>query len=382
MNYSHQPNNAAPLITSILLAIILAACTTGMATYERPITIGGAFALTGDAADLGRDELRAAQLAIDEQNARGGIDGAQIKFIAEDTATDGATTLSAVRKLIDLDNVPAIIGPTWGDSFADMTGPVAEEANVVQITPSGAISVAKRNADYTYLYSTFYTIDAEVEAHMTQLQRDDVRSVVVIHDQDPYDTRLADAYITAAKQQGIDVRDVFIVQNDNDYRTVLLRAKQHDPDLIFVQTLDVQNMGAIMTQREELGLRAKFASTAAAQTNTLLESYAQYAEGRMIVSSPNLKSDAFTRFEERFEAKYGERPFGSTAAGAYDATRMIITALQQGARTGPEIKRELDTMRVDGTIADTISFNEDGGIDDWTFAMRTVKDGRYVPLNT
>ena len=153
----------------------------GCAQHEtNPIKIGGAFALTGDAAGWGQDEQRAAQLAVDETNALGGIDGRQIMLVSEDTATDSKGTLNAIRKLIDVDHVPAIIGPTWGDSFASITAPIGEENGVVQITPSGAIEVAEETINYTYFFSTYYPLRSEIETHIQFLKAHNYTRVAMI----------------------------------------------------------------------------------------------------------------------------------------------------------------------------------------------------------
>jgi branched-chain amino acid transport system substrate-binding protein len=373
------------LIIGTLLLLLLTACTektlTGKATQpepQRPIVIGGAFSLTGDASDWGQDEYKAAQLAVDEANAEGGVNGTPITLVAEDTATDGKTTLSAATKLIDVDHVPAIVGPTWGDSFAQIEAPTAEEAHVVQITPSGAIEVAEQSANYTYFYSTFFTIPQEIQTHMAYLKQHNFTKAIVIRDQDPFNTKMVEEYKLQAKKDNVAIVGEFVIQDDKDYRTVLLKAKQLDADVLFVETLNVGDMGAMMKAMDELGMKEKFTSTASAQTNTLLESFAPYAEGRMIYSSPDLHSKAFQQFEQRFASTYGKPPSGSTAAGAYDATRAIIAAMRNGARTGLEIKQQLDEMRINGTIVDTLQFNSMGGVDGWKFEMKTVKNGQYV----
>jgi len=84
---------------------------------EEMIKIGGAFAFTGFASGWGEVERNAISLAIEEINNAGGINGKHVKLIAEDTLSDGTKTVSAVQKLINVDGVKIIIGPTWLDTF-------------------------------------------------------------------------------------------------------------------------------------------------------------------------------------------------------------------------------------------------------------------------
>lgn len=359
---------------TILLLLLLTACSS-----PETVTIGGAFGLTGDAAEWGQDELRAAQLAIEEANAEGGIDGKQIVLIAEDTKSSAKDTLSAVQKLIAVDGVPVIIGPTWGDSFGAVIGPLGEEAQVVQITPSGALEVAEANASYGHYFSTWYPQQPEAERHMRFLAERGYDSVVVIHDEDPFNTVFAQIYIAQAQQHGIQVQEeLSIPLGTRDFRTILLRANEHGPDVVFVSIFDVAELGNIIKTMQELGMDAKLMSTASAQTNALIDSYASYAEGNIYYTFPDTGSERYREFEERFSARHGAPPTAASAGPAYDATRAAIAALRSGASSGTEVRDALAGLAIDGTIVGTLSFNEAGQIATAPFVVKTVANGTFA----
>jgi branched-chain amino acid transport system substrate-binding protein len=364
-------------VLGILLLLLLASCTT----QNEAIKIGGAFSLSGDAADWGNDELKATQLAIDEANAEGGINGVPIKLVVEDTATDAKGTLNAVQKLISVDEVQVIIGPTWADSFAQIIGPVAEENKVVILTPSGAVDVAEAERDLPYFFSTFYPQRVEMETHMKFLKERGYKRVAVLYDQDPFDTAVAEEYMRAAKEMGVETFAFEVPTDTKDYRTVLAKAREQNPDHIFAIIFEVGNYGAMLKNMHELGMNLELSSTASAQTNELLENYGQYAEGKVYFATPDLSSNAYKEFEKRFTEKYGQPPSGATAANAYDATRIVITALRSGARSGSEIKASLDTISIAGTFVDEIDFTENGQIETAAYTIKTVRNQTYAELS-
>ncbi|MDO8564664.1 MAG: ABC transporter substrate-binding protein, partial [bacterium] len=102
------------------------------------IKIGGAFGLSGICAEFGEGELRAVTLAIEEVNAAGGVNGKLLELITEDTQCENKTTVNAFQKLINVNRVSAIIGPTWGDSFQGGYA-ISQKAKVVSVSPSTAI---------------------------------------------------------------------------------------------------------------------------------------------------------------------------------------------------------------------------------------------------
>jgi branched-chain amino acid transport system substrate-binding protein len=359
-------------VLGIILLLLFVSCAT---QKSEAIKIGGAFALTGDAAEWGNDEYKAAQLAVDEANA---ASSTQIQLVVEDTATDAKGTLNAVQKLISVDEVPVIVGPTWGDSFAQSIAPLSDEDQVILLTPSGAVEVVEAEQDYPYFYSTFYPQKVEMDTHMAFLRRHNYTRVAVVYDQDPFNTATAEAYMQAAKEQGIETYPFVMALGDNDFRTTLVKVREKNPDHVFSIIFDVGNFGAMLKSMHELGMTQTLSSTASAGNNNLIATYGQYAEGKVYFSAPDLSSDAYKQFEERFERKYGQKPGSTTAANAYDATNIIITALRNGARTGPEIKAQLDRISIPGTFVDEIKFTPSGQIDHATYTVKTVRNQTFV----
>jgi len=111
------------------------------------IKIGVLFPLTGNSASYGEKGKKAIQMAIEEINTNGGIQGKQIEAIFEDSRADPTTGVTAAHKLISIHKVPAIIG----DIVSSVTIPVAavaERNQVVLVTPTSSAPAITDAGDY------------------------------------------------------------------------------------------------------------------------------------------------------------------------------------------------------------------------------------------
>src|SRR3989338_6431973 len=114
-----------------LATLALTACQSG---GSGPIKIGFIGPLTGDIAGIGADMLNGVQVAVDEVNADGGINGRQIELIAEDGRCNGADAASAAQKLVNVDNVFAIVGAGCSSETL-AAAPIVNDGKVVMISP-------------------------------------------------------------------------------------------------------------------------------------------------------------------------------------------------------------------------------------------------------
>ena len=105
------------LVSFVFVLLLTAAATVAQAAPT--IRIGGLFAVTGPASFLGEPEKNTLEMVVQEINARGGVNGAQIELFVYDTQGDATKAVQLATKLIKNDKVVAIIGPsTTGESMA------------------------------------------------------------------------------------------------------------------------------------------------------------------------------------------------------------------------------------------------------------------------
>ena len=115
----------------------------------KEIKVAGIYPLTGKAATFGQWAHNGVELAIDEINAAGGVNGVKIKHIVDDTQTDNRLAVSAFNKAISIHKVDAAVGfVSSGEALA--CAPVAEQNNTVMITPVAGTEKLKEAGEYVF----------------------------------------------------------------------------------------------------------------------------------------------------------------------------------------------------------------------------------------
>ena len=249
-------------IALTLVAILLAALPFGSAAQAPPIKIGFASAMSGPAAITGEGVRWGATLAVEEINARGGIMGRKIEaFFADNKATPGEA-VSAVRKLVDVDQVDVIIGQTHsGPCLAAM--PVVKEIGIPMVIESCSHAKIKEMSGKGGNEWTFrVALDDEIMAHTLAkyMARQGVKTSSVLAMNNDFGRGAATAYEVAFKSAGIKlVSTEFFDPGQPDYRPVLTRLKRANAETILGIIL-ASDGAPFMRQFRELGLTQKIYS--------------------------------------------------------------------------------------------------------------------------
>jgi branched-chain amino acid transport system substrate-binding protein len=182
----------------ICLAVILA--IMGLVTPSiaaEPIKIGCVFAITGPASFLGEPGKNSALLVQDRLNAAGGINGTPVEIIIEDSKSEESQAVLATKKLIEKDNVVAIIGASvTGESLAMV--PICESAKIPMISQGAAMKVVTPDEEYkriiespnaareiptvqrTWVFKTPQTDNSAVEAIYEYMQKKAITKVGIL----------------------------------------------------------------------------------------------------------------------------------------------------------------------------------------------------------
>ncbi len=358
-----------------LSLLLLLACTPKQET----LTIGGLFALTDYGSSWGVPAYHAAQMAVDEANAKGGIDDKQIKLIAEDTRTDPTTAISGFQKLTDINQVQVIIGPTW-DQSASAIAPLADKAQVLVVAADATGSVEDKE-DFPYFFSLWYPETPRVQVLQDFAKKRGMTRFVVVYNLNIFSQYIKDKFVEESSKSGVKIVAEFPITGDEerDFRSILLKMKGLDIDAVFtVFTVD-ENMIPFLNQANEFGLNKTVFSGAETETEELAKAYS--ASPTHVFKGAVGREDA--SFKTAYKAKYTEEPREGTA-NAYDATKLVIAAFKSGARTGPEIRRFLMNVKNFPSAAfGTLNFDEKGAVkteEPGVFVVKTAKDGKFVEV--
>jgi branched-chain amino acid transport system substrate-binding protein len=353
-----------------LLLIVAVGCTQPMETTET-ITIGGIFALSGNGAQFGTDEMQGAQLAVEEINAKGGINGQPIDFIVEDFQTDGAKIVSAYRKLVNIDEARYIIGATWGP-FSAILIPLLESEILISPSTGEELELYKNSQ----FFKTWPADKSEIPILIEHMENSEVQNVAIVTSQGSWEQGMrANFYEVWSGSKIQIVEDITLSVDQVDFRTNLLKLQDQNIDAIYLILNKYEATGEFSKQMIEMDFLIPIYTRSGIEQQSLLQNYDSYLE-HMVYPLPVLtKKDAL--FNKKFNTKFGHDPLTPVAATSYDAVKMLAIALEQGGN----ITNNLLNIRNYSGASAIQNFNEFGWAEhDREFRLRTVSDGSFVDV--
>lgn len=361
----------------VVVVLILIISNISKPAGAKTVKIGAALGLTGECANYGEGELKSTQLAIDEANKNGGIMGRNIELSTEDTQCDPKGAVNAIKKLVEVDKVEAIVGLTWGDSYQAGYS-VNNAAKIVSVAPSAALEALRyNNASIDYIFSTWFPEKAEIDALQKRASDSKLKNLIVIHDNDTFGAMMASLFETRAPQSGLNiVKDYKLPIDTDDFRTILTEAKSLNSDgmALFFQT--PASKAKVMKQAHDLGIKTKFFTSADIEDPSLLNNFGGVMEG-ITYTYPEVTGDKDS-FMQKFKAQFGTDSVGASDANAYDATRVVITALTDHYKNNTDMKSAVQNVDIPGTAVKDIKFDDSHQITGAQFEIKTVHNGQFI----
>ncbi len=357
-------------LVSAVCALALASCAEGAKT----IRIGFIAPLTGDLYSAGNYMLNAARIAVDEVNANGGIDGKKVELIAEDGRCNGADAASAAQKLVNVDEVVAIVGAGCSsETFA--AAPIAEAAKVVMISPLSSSPDVTKAGDY--IFRNYPSDGLKGKALGTFLSKAGYKKLAIIGE----NTDFCQGIRTSVKKDlpagTTVVFDEVVDQGTRDYRTLMTRLKKVDFDVFLANGQSDAAVAEMAKQMRALGMKQQIVGTDTADSANLGKIAKDAVEGLKPLSVPMLdesgeKSSAFAKV---FRQRYDEPKFGMFfAALTYDAAHLLMQQIAKDG-TGEKLKDGLYKVPSYEGVSGTFHFDANGDVIGIPFAMKEFKGG-------
>lgn len=342
-----------------------------------PIKIGFIGPLTGDAAAYGEPVKDGIELAVEEINKSGGVNGRQISMIYEDGKCDGQAGASATQKLVNIDGVKYIIGGTCSaETFAAI--PIASAAQVFVISPSAS---APKLAGISPLFVRNNPNDNVPGVALADYWGKLYKKVAVISEKTDYAQGLKGVFITQAQKNGLQIVSTQDYDsNTTDFRTILLAVKNANPDAVFINPQTPANMVRIAQQGRTLGLKAAFASAAFNDAKTV--GAGSFMEGMVLAVPPGLAlSGKGAAFTANYKAKYGtESPFPFYSGSSYDDVYLLAQAISSVGDNPTKVARYLYSLpSYTGTLG-TYHFDQNGDLAGITSILQKILNGKAVNL--
>ena len=323
------------------------------------IRIGGLAPLTGDAASYGVAVNNAIQMAVEDINANGGIDGKQIKYIYYDEKGDTTEATNAYNKLVQGDKVVAIIGDvTTKPTLA--VAQTSQQDNIPIITATATAAEVTLTGPNIFRACFTDPFQGELMASYASEKLGATKVAVLSDMADDYSSGIAEAFVAKAEELGMQVvADEKYQDGDVDFKSQLTNIKGQNPDVLFLPVY-YEDLRLISAQAKEVGVTAQLCG-ADGWDSVLTDNFdSSVLDGGVFCSQYSTEStdERVQNFISAYKEKYEMDP-NMFAVLAYDATNMMAQAISDAGSTDSQaIIDAMAALEYDG-LTGRMTFDED-----------------------
>jgi branched-chain amino acid transport system substrate-binding protein len=340
-----------------VFAVVFAA--TADAQSKDPIKIG---VIAEAQAVAGSSIPQAAQLAADEINAAGGVDGRKIEIVAYDDHSSAAEAVRAFQRAVNEDHVNAVIASYISEVVLALQ-PWTGRLKTVMVTPGAASDVITQNIakDYDNLKYTFHgyststsiadaTCEAAKEILVDQLH---MKSAVVMSEDAAWTTPLDNEYLKCLPAIGLKVLDHIRVSPDTtDFTPIFNKIESEKPDVMITGIAHVGVQPTVQWKQQEVPI-PMFGISAQATNSSFWNDTNGAVEGVLYqaFSGPGVAVTPKTLpFVAAFKNRFGNNP-SYCGYTAYDEVYFIADAIKRAGSTEPDkLVEALEKTDYVGTI--------------------------------
>jgi len=366
----------------ILLVVAVAAVVVVLVSVNRSkagraeVRIGAILPLTGDLASYGQNARDGMMLLADQINAKGGVEGRKLTVIFEDSRTLPDQAVSAINKLISVDNVVAIIGDVASSATLAMA-PVANRNKIVVVSPAASSPDVTLAGPYIYRVWPSDTFEADRMAEY--VKKEGIRDIAILFLNNDYGHAMTKEFRKAlGADANIILREETFDQNATDIRTQLTRVRESNAKSLYLISYP-KDTAIILRQFKELAIKASILSTSPLEDPLVIKEVGNVVEGAIFTSPipPDASDPIVAGFKQTYEQKFGKQP-GVVADYAYDALSTVVEAMKQakdtsriGVATGMERIKDLHGA------TGIINFDVNGDVVK-PAGIKTVSHGTYT----
>lgn len=353
--------------------------------------IGGIGPTTGATAIYGTAVKNGAQIAVDEINAAGGINGKQIEYRFEDDQNDAEKAVNAYNTLKDW-GMQMLVGTTTTAPCIAVAGKTASD-NVFQITPSASSPDVLSSGNGNVFQVCFTDPNQGVASAQYIAENKLATKIGIIYDSsDVYSSGIEEKFEAEAKTQGLNIvsKAAFTADSKTDFGTQLQKAKDAGADLLFLP-IYYQEASIILKQADTMGYKPKFFGVDGMDGILTVENFdTKLAEDVMLLTpfAADAKDKTVQNFVKTYKEKYKDTP-NQFAADSYDAVYALKAAIEESKATTDmsasdmcdALKGAMPKIKMQGLTGgkDGLTWNESGEVTKSPKAV-IIKNGAYKAM--
>ena len=373
---------------SVAAAVAMTAtCFSTTAFADDTFKIGGIGPITGGAAVYGQAVMNASQMAADDINAEGGINGYQIEFNFQDDEHDAEKSVNAYNTLKDW-GMQMLLGTVTSTPCTAVEGEASND-NMFLLTPSGS-AVESISGDNAFRVCFSDPNQGTASAQYIGENKLAEKVAVIYNSSDVYSTGIYNNFVTESANQPFEIvsAEAFTEDSKTDFSVQLQKAKDAGADMVFLPIYYTE-ASLILTQAAGMDYAPTFFGCDGLDGLLAVEGFdTSLAEGVMLLTpfAADADDEQTKAFVSAYEEKYGETPI-QFAADAYDGMYIIKAAAEKAGIT-PDmdasaicdaLKAAMTEITYDGLTGSGMTWSADGEPNKEPKAV-VIKDGAYTAM--
>ncbi len=348
---------------------------TPAADAAGPLKIGMLSAFTGGLSDFGPNLEDAANLAAKEINANGGVLGQDIEIVTGDTGTDPSQGVTEATRLVEVEQVHAIVGALSSGVTLPVVESVTGPGNILQISPaSTSVALIEAN-DNDFFFRTTISDLAQGGVLATLAEAAGLASVCTMYVNNAYGQGLSELFAEEFEAAGFTVpAQVPHEEELTTYASELDTCVAEGPDAL-VAIAYPESAGVFLREAVERGNVDTFLFVDGTKSGDMFAElgWPDALDGMKGTAPGFLSVSAGTAFDERFAAEYGETPALPFLRETYDAVYLIALAAEAAGSTDPTAIRDAlrDVAGPEGEIVEP-------GPEGYAAALALIADGEDI----
>lgn len=369
----------------LTLAMVAGMFAVGASAEAGTIKIGMIGPLTGGAAVYGTAVSRAAQIAVDEVNAQGGV---QFELNCQDDEHDAEKSVSAYNTLKD-----------WGMQMLCGTvttkpclavGPEANEDRIFMVTPSASAADVAYTGDNVFQICFIDPAQGKISAEVIAEKALGSKIAAIYDSSDVYSTGILESFVEEAEALNLEIvcTEAFTGDTKADLTTQVTKCKESGADLVFLPIYYTE-ASQILTTANKIGYDPLFFGVDGMDGILDVENFdTSLAEGLHMLTpfAADAKDERTAAFVAKYKELYNEVP-NQFAADAYDVIWAMYQAAVAAGIDGSESDEEIcdamiaefTAMTYDGITGAGMTWDEDGFVSKAGNVVK-IQDGAYVSV--
>ncbi|KGP74835.1 ABC transporter substrate-binding protein [Desulfosporosinus sp. Tol-M] len=377
-------------VLALLTLIFAAGCSSQSPTSKEgdPINIGAVLDISGPSSSLGIPERDTLQMLTDQLNAKGGINGRQVKLIVLDNKSEETEGVLAVKKLINQEKVVGIIGSSASGTSLAMVDTVQKEG-VPLISLATNSKIVEPVSDRKWVFKMAQS-DATVAGGMIKYAKSKgIQKIAILSMNNAYGDGGQKALVKAAADNGMSVvlQDKFEA-TDKEMSAQLAKIKSSDAQAVMVWAIPPS--AAIVTSNyRQLAMNIPMIHSHGIANQNFLDvagsaaNGIEFPVGKIVVADQLPDNDpqkqVLVSYTKDYTAKFNTPP--STFGGhAWDAFNMMVNAIKEAGTDRAKVRDALEQTKnfvgISGVF--NMSDKDHNGLADDCMVMVMVKDGKWT----